>query len=145
MPYTNKKIKHVMSLWFWSGEVPHGNDRLPRHNFRGEERDKARTEKPLAYKKTQRGWRARADLVEQEEKSERERDGKRRKWQGVTLLKPQPDSMIYIEAFVKMPYRPEQEANYKSHMHTYCICALRHTCKHALVRTHSRTRGKNDQ
>lgn len=49
------------------------------------------------------------------QRKRRGRDGKRRKWQGVRLLKLQPDSMIYIEAFVKMPFRPEQEANYKSH------------------------------
>lgn len=47
------------------------------------------------------------------------------------MLKLQPDSMIYIEAFVKMPYRPEQEANYKSHMRTSI-------CKHAPTHTHTR-------
>ena len=58
-------------------------------------------------------WRVRTGSAVEEEK--RGKDGKRRKWQGVKLLKLQPDSMIYIEAFVKMPYRPEQETNYKSH------------------------------
>lgn len=39
--------------------MPHGNDRLLRHNFRGEERDKARTEKPLGTGREERkreGW-----------------------------------------------------------------------------------------
>lgn len=77
----------------------------------------------------------RADSVVAEERR-REREGGR-KQQGVTLLKLQPDSMIYIEAFVKMPFRLEQEANYKSHPGT---CSYTHA---ALARIAERR--KNDQ
>ncbi len=59
----------------------------------------------------------------------------RRKWQGVRLLKFQPDSMIYLEAFVKMPFRPEQEANYKSHAHIHTQLYT-HTNMHPHTNTH---------
>lgn len=65
------------------------------------------------------------------------------------MLKLKPDSMIYIEAFVKMPYRPEQEANYKSHMCTYIYThANIHPCTHTTHNTQSQRaeeEEKNDQ
>ncbi len=85
----------------------------------GEEKKIKRGQKNHKSEKTTQGCRARDDRAVEEGGREGRRDGKRGKWQGVRLLKFHSDSETYIEAFVKMPYRPEQEANYKSHMRTY--------------------------
>ncbi len=135
----NKKWNEFMIL---VRQGPHANDRLLKHNFRGGEKIK-RGQKSHQSVKTTQCWRARADKAVEEEK--RGREGRIGKWQGMRLLEPQSDSMIYKEAFVKMPYKPEQEANYKSHAHIhkhFNTHANMHPPMHTHTHTHKHTQLK---
>lgn len=127
---TNKKIKSVMSLWFLPCRAL-----MPITGYwsiiSGGKRKIKWRQKNHHFEKATQGWRAGAES----HRGREERDWCKEEKAAERELKLQPDSTIYIEAFVKMPHKPElvSKANYKSPTRTY-ICTFTHmqTCTHTI-------------